>query len=107
MLKNGRVYPGNPMLLTLSIVDDDGNYVDPATIQIRLMSPCGRELTYVYLTDDEVIRVSAGQYTADVTPDESGRWSARWETTNPVLVQEDSFIVLTSPFVTDCYRDYV
>jgi len=107
MLKNGRVYPGNPMLLTLAISDDNGSPVDPATVQLKLISPCGRETSFVYTTSDELLRVSAGQYTADIVPDNAGRWHARWETTGPVVVQEDSFIVLTSPFSSDCYRDYV
>lgn len=107
MFKNGRTYPGNPMTFTITITDNAGDAVDPDTVTFKLMNPCGRTTTYVYTTDDEVTRSAAGVYVADVIPDSAGRWHYRWVTTGDVLVQEDSFIVQTSPFVDDCCRDYV
>jgi hypothetical protein len=107
MLKNGRLYPGNTMQVSVTLVDDSGNAIDPDTIVFKTYDPCGRTQTYTYGPDPEVTRSSAGIYVAEITPDKAGRWNCRWETTEPVFTTEDSFIVLTSPFSSDCYRDYV
>lgn len=107
MLKNGRTYPGNPMQLTVTLVDDSGNAIDPDTVIFKTYDPCGRKTSYVYGTDDEVSRSSAGVYAAEIAPDKAGRWNIRWETTGPKFAKEDSFIVLTSPFFDNCCEDYV
>ncbi|CAN1724428.1 conserved protein of unknown function [Hyphomicrobium sp. 1Nfss2.1] len=107
MLKNGRTYPGNPMQLTVTLVDENGTAVDPDTVTFKTYDPWDRKVTYTYGTDSEVTRSSAGVYVAEITPDKAGRWKFRWQTTGPVFATEDSFIVLTSPFYEDCYEDYV
>lgn len=107
MFKNGRIYPNTLVQITITFTDDAGDLADPSTVVFRTESPNGRRASYTFGTDAEIQKDSTGIYIADVTPDESGRWSYRWETTGPVFTTEDSFIVLTSPFVTDCYRDYV
>jgi len=107
MLKNGRTYPGNPMQISVALADDAGNPIDPETVTFALMSPCGSKTLLTYGHDGEIARSSAGVYTADIVPDKAGRWNFRWETIGPQFAKEDSFIVLTSLFATDCYRDYV
>lgn len=100
MLTPGRYYPGSPIRFTISFTDETGTGVDPATVTARTYSPCGREATYVYGTDDEVGKSSAGNYYADITPDESGEWLLRWQTTgtNTTYAQEERFNVNYSPF---------
>jgi hypothetical protein len=108
MIKNGRLYPGMTIRLQVSITDADGDATDPDGIKLKVYSPCGRQTDYVYETDDEITREAAGSYLADLIPNEAGRWHYRWVTTGdleqPIL--EEDFIVLTSPFVDDCCRDY-
>jgi hypothetical protein len=107
MLKNGRLYSGNTMQVSVTLADEDGTPVDPDTVVFKTYDPCGGLATYTYGTDSEITRSEAGVYLAEITPDKAGRWNFRWETTGPVFTTEDSFIVLASPFSSDCYRDYV
>jgi hypothetical protein len=107
MLKNGRIYPNTQLRITMTFRDDAGTLTDPTTVTVKTYDPCGGEETYVYLTDAEIQKSSIGIYYADITPDSAGRWHYRWETTGPVFATEDSFSVLTSPFVDSCARDYV
>lgn len=101
MLTPGRYYPGSPIRFTISFTDDDGVGVDPATVTVKTISPTGTVSTYVYGTDDEVARSSAGNYYADITPDTGGRWSLRWQTTgtSTTFATEEDFLVQLSPFV--------
>lgn len=98
--KPGRYYVNSPLRLTVNFQDDSGNDTDPSTIQIRVMAPSGVETTYVYLTDDEVQQTDSGDYTADITPDEPGRWLFRWETTGSgtTVATEGDFLVQYSRF---------
>lgn len=101
MLKNGKLSPGATMELTITIVDDDGNLVDPDTVTFKTIDPNGAKATYVYTVDAEVTRSSEGVYVATFNPNVGGRWHFRWETTGGILVQEEDFIVQYSPFVND------
>lgn len=106
MFKNGQLYPGSTIDLSLTLTDENGDAVDPATLTFRLMNPCGTTTDYVYGTDSEITKLETGVYLASVVPDQSGRWSFRWVATDPVFAKEDSFIVQASPFYDSCCRDY-
>lgn len=100
MLAPGRIYPGSPFRVGAHFEDDTGTDVDPATITFKLRSPCGVETSYVYGTDDEITKSSTGDFYAEVTPDEGGRWQWRWESTgtNKTIAFEGSFLVQHSSF---------
>ncbi len=100
MLKNGRVAPGTPFEVTCTFQTSDGDPIDPVTVTLKTVSPCGEQRSYVYGTDLEVQRTSAGLYTGMITPDRSGRWHFRWESTgtSTTTAIEDSFIVQKSAF---------
>lgn len=100
MLKNGRIYPGTPFRVTVNFQDEDGTDIDPTTITLKTYNPYGQEASYVYGTDDEVQRESAGDYYGDITPTIAGQWRFRWESTGTgtTTVIEDSFNVIDSPF---------
>ena len=53
-------------------------------------------------------RLSAGHYSADIVPDESGRWHYRWETTGTgkAITLEGSFLVQRSVFYDTAFTDY-
>lgn len=106
--KPGKYYVNSPIRLSISFLEDDGDDVDPTTITLKTRSPAGVEASYVYQTDDEVQRVSAGHYTGDVTPDESGRWRYRWESTGTgkTIAQEGVFLVQASVFYDDADIGY-
>src|SRR5262245_61262285 len=100
MLAPGKIYAGSPTRIGAHFEDEGGVDVDPATITFTLRSPCGVESTYVYGTDANVVKTSAGDYYAEVTPDRGGRWHWAWSSTGTdkairfagsIVVQEDAF----------------
>jgi hypothetical protein len=103
MLTPGRLYPGSPIRLTTIFTNSADTEIDPTTVSFRLFTPSRSEFTgspFVYGTDDEVGKSSTGNYYADVTPDESGRWYYRWESTGSgtTIAEEGFFLVQWSPF---------
>lgn len=100
MLTPGKIYVNTGLRLTEIFRDLDGDLVDPSTVTFKTFSPCCVQHSYVYGTDSEVIRVSAGKYAADIQPDEVGRWRWRWETTGTgtLFAVEGDFLIQDSPF---------
>lgn len=100
MITPGKIWPGTALRLEISFTDDDGDAVDPTTVTFKTYDPCGDITTYVYLTDSEITRASAGNYLADIQPEQPGRWRYRWQTTGTgtVFATEGDFIVQASPF---------
>lgn len=108
-LTPGRYYPGSPIRLTITFVDDDGVYVDPTTVAMKTISPAGIQSSYTYNTDSNVGRIDTGQYYADITPTEFGEWLVRWQTTgtNTTYATEERFNVNYSPFYDRTpFQDY-
>lgn len=56
-----------------------GTNTDPTTITFRRKDPNQVVRSYVYLTDAEIVRISAGVYRIDLLLDLPGEWWARWE----------------------------
>ena len=102
-LNPGKNYVNSPLRLSINLQNADGDDTDPATVALDLKSPAGIETTYVYLTDSELQKTDAGDYTCDVTPDEAGRWVYRWRTTGTgtTLREFGDFLVQYSPFDDD------
>lgn len=103
VMRPGRLYVNTLVRLEANFRNDEGTDVDPTTVAIRVLSPSKVETTYTYGTDAEVTKSSVGDYAADITPDESGRWHFRWQTTGSgtTLAFEGDFIVQASPFYDD------
>jgi hypothetical protein len=105
MITPGKIYPGTTMSLTAAFTDANGAPADPATVVFKTYSPWGIISTYTYGTDDNVSKVSTGNYAASFIADHSGRWRTRWEGTDAignVIVIEDNFNVQRSRFEDDC-----
>lgn len=51
-----------------------GAPADPTTVRIKVQTPSGAEKPYVYLTDVEVVRESAGNYLLALKLRESGEY---------------------------------
>jgi len=108
MLEPGKIYVETELRLTAAFTDSSGTAIDPDTVTFKTMSPSRDDATYVYGTDSEVQRASAGNYTADIIPTEAGRWHFRWETTGTgkVIKLEGDFVVKKSAFFDDPLTDY-
>lgn len=105
----GKNFVNGPVRVGIHFEREDGSDVDPATVRLKTMSPSGAETTYAYGTDDEVVQVDTGDYYADLTPDEAGRWRYRWYTTgvNTTAVLENDFVVQDSAFYDSWPSDYL
>lgn len=102
--KPGKYHVNSPIRLSITFEEDDGDDIDPTgSVILKTRSPSGTETTYTYGTDDEIQRVATGQYTGDFTPDESGRWFFRWETTGvaTTFATEGDVLVQASAFYDD------
>ena len=70
---------GDKPRVTCTFTDvDTSTKVDPNTVSVTVTDPTGTATTYVYGTDAEVIRDSAGVYHTDVLLNIEGRWTVRW-----------------------------
>lgn len=110
MLTPGRNAVNTTVRLAVNFQDDNATDVDPATVTLKVMSPGGTLTSYLYGTDDEVVRIDTGDYYVDYVPAESGRWHYRWSSTGSAtsIAIEGTFVVQASPFfddpLTDAYR---
>jgi len=71
---------------------------DPTTVTAKVKDPSGNVSTYVYGTDEEVVKSSAGNYYIDVTTDEKGLWHFRFEGTGTCVAVEESAFRVRSAF---------
>lgn len=69
---------------TVTFANTSGTATDPDTITWTLRAPSGVETDYVYGTDSEVTRSSAGVYVLAVALDQSGQWDVRARGTGAV-----------------------
>ena len=103
MLTPGRHAVNSPVRLSVNFQDENRVDQDPSTVILKVLDPNGSSTSYTYGTDAALIKTSVGDYYRDVTPDMSGRWRWRWETTgtDQTIAIEGDFIVQRSPFYED------
>lgn len=106
MLTPGKHYIDSPIRLSVNFQDDAGNDYDPTTVKIRVFDPLGTETEYIFGTNSEIQKSSVGDYTADITPDQPGRWHFRWQTTGAVIAVEGDFLVQDSAFYEGASTGY-
>jgi hypothetical protein len=109
MLTPGRKAVNSPVRIAANFQDDTRVDIDPDTVLIKIINPYGTIVSYTYGTDAALIQASTGDYYIDYTPNVSGRWHYRWESTgtNEAIAVEGSFVVSMSPFYEsspDVYR---
>ena len=103
----GRVYINSTYTVVGMWQDNDGTYLDPDTVLLKVTDPTGTQTTYTYPDDDEIERRETGIYHGDIPVGEySGRYYWRWEGTNTsgVTVRaptEGSFVVQASKWEPD------
>lgn len=59
----------------------DETAIDPSVVKLSFITPAGVTTTYVYGTDDEIVKSSTGNYYADISLTEKGTWYYRWFST--------------------------
>lgn len=57
---------------------DTGVLLDPATVSVAIRPPSGAIVTYVYLTDAELTRVSLGVFQVSIPLTEVGTYKWKW-----------------------------
>jgi hypothetical protein len=78
--------------------DVNGTLADPAVIKFRFTSPGADVVEYVYLTDDELTKVSTGIYLVELdTTGKPGTWHYRFFSTgNGQAAEQSQFHVGTA-----------
>jgi len=71
---------------------------DPTTVTAKIKDPSGNVSTYVYGTDEELVKDSTGNYHVDVSTDEKGLWYFRFEGTGTCEAVEESSFRVRSAF---------
>ena len=56
----------------------DGQLVDPSVVQVEVRSPDGTKVTYIYLTDAELTRLSLGVYQVLIPMAQTGSYRWYW-----------------------------
>lgn len=57
---------------------DDNALFDPDSVSVTFEDPSGDYTTYVYDTDEEVVKTGTGQYRCTILVDAPGIWNYRW-----------------------------
>lgn len=71
---------------------------DPTAVTGKFKKPSGTVTTYVYLTDGALVKDGVGLYHFDVTTDEKGEWSFRFEGTGACTAVEEAAFNVTTVF---------
>lgn len=82
---------GTGVTTTQTFINSSGAETDPTTVTVVIREPDGTKLTFVYLTDVEVVRDSAGVFHLSFVPDQVGAYGIRWVGTGTVAYAEETF----------------
>ena len=84
--------------LTVEFQDDDGNLVDPSTIQLRVYQTNVIQTTLLYqggtYLGQAITRTSIGRYAFKLMSPIVAAWDYAWDTTGPIRIAEASFRVV-------------
>lgn len=75
---------GDLARLQAQFADENNAATDPTTVTLKVRAPGGTVTTYVYETDEEVVKVSTGRFRAEIPVTAEGTWHYRWEGTGDV-----------------------
>ncbi len=88
---------GQGLRLTGQFRDDAGRLTDPTTVYLRVKTPDGVIVTYVYLTDVALVRASTGVYYVDLDLEQDGCWSYTWGSTGAIQDVVDGTFSVRAP----------
>lgn len=77
-----------------------GAAADPTAVTLEYRKPDGAITTLVYGADAALVKDSTGNYHADVTVDQWGRWDYRFAGTGAVIAAGDSFFEVRASVFT-------
>jgi len=90
---------GDRVRVTGTLTDLAGAVTDPDTVTVKHRGPGGSVTAWVYGTDNEVVKSSAGVYYAEIDADAAGNWYYRIESTGVgKAASEGAFYVGPSEF---------
>jgi hypothetical protein len=90
---------GDTYYATVVARNANGVLTDPDTLTLRVRDPEGTVTTYIYETDDIIVRDATGTYHADVLLDAAGMWAIDWVTTDEAEVEGVQVAVSPAPTV--------
>ena len=74
-----------------------GAPIDPTGVNVSIREPGGTVTIYVYGTDSEVVKDSAGNYHIDVNANAPGRWYYRWWSTGTGQAADENWFQVMRP----------
>ncbi len=74
---------------------------DPQMVLLTLQAPNGTQTEYLYGEDPEVVKVSTGNYRADIDLAVAGTWIWRWECGNSLKAAHEGTIVVRQSLLTE------
>jgi len=72
---------GDVVRMTLTVKSDLAALIDPSALTFRLIAPDGPLVTYVYLTNPQLVRDGLGTFHVDYKPTLAGVFLYRFEST--------------------------
>lgn len=85
---------GDEVRASVLFTDLSGAPADPTTVRAKLHYPNGAELTYVYGTDDELVKDETGSYYFDFTCETGGKHAVRFVGTGAVQVANETTLIV-------------
>ena len=67
--------------------------VDPTTVKVTVTDPNDTATTYIYGTDPEIVKDSAGTYHTDIYLTVAGIWTVRWFSEGSAEAAEVHYLV--------------
>lgn len=90
---------GTKLRATITFTNADDAAADPTTVVAKIRLPNREVETYTFETDDELVRISEGNYVLERALDLEGAWLFRAEGTGDVTAAvEGAVLVLESEF---------
>jgi hypothetical protein len=92
---------GQVFVVTTTFKNAAGAATDPTTIRLLIKTPDGTETTYLYDTDEEVARVTAGVYKFELYLTQSGNHYYRWVGTGTVIAATEGALTVQKSRFTE------
>jgi hypothetical protein len=73
--------------------------VDP-TVTFKITSPSAATTTYVYPTDVQLVKESAGKYHVDFVLNAAGTWKWKWEASGTYVWVDDGVETVVAALIT-------
>ncbi len=74
---------GQAARISVEVKEFGGTLADPGALRLKVKPPTGALQTFAYGTDAALVMDATGQYHVDLTLNQSGPWSWRWECDAP------------------------